>query len=111
MTIAFWFCAAITLISALVSLGYAIAGLRGADAEARTASEYAFSRSLALAIAAIVAMFTASVAFVAAVALAMVIVQLVDAVIGARIPDRVKTFGPAATALVNAAALVWMLAS
>ncbi|PJJ55304.1 hypothetical protein CLV54_3194 [Compostimonas suwonensis] len=72
---------------------------------------YAFARSLALLVVAIVALFTGSVAFVAAIAIAMVIVQVADAVIGVRIRDRLKTVGPAATALVDLAALVWMLAS
>jgi hypothetical protein len=109
MTIAFWLTAAITAISALVSLGYSIVGLRASSGPARTASLYALSRSVALAAAAIVALFAGSVAFVVAVAIAMIIVQAVDAVIGARIHDRMKTFGPAATAIVNAAALVWLL--
>ena len=39
----------------------------------------------------------------------MIVVQAIDAVIGVAIKDRPKTFGPVVTALVNLAALVWML--
>lgn len=72
---------------------------------------YAFARSLALVVVAIVALFTGSVPFVAAVAIAMIVVQAADAVIGGVIRDRVKTVAPAATAAVNIAALAWLLAS
>ena len=70
---------------------------------------YAFSRSLALLVAAIVGLLTGSVFFVMAIAIAMVVVQAGDAVIGARLADRLKTVGPAATAVVNLAALIWLL--
>ncbi|ROS26284.1 hypothetical protein [Cellulomonas sp. PhB150] len=111
MSFQFWLCAVITAISAYVSLGYSIAALRGADAQAKVGSMYALARSVAVAAAATIAPFTSSVDFVAAVALVMVIVQGADAVVGARIHDRLKTYGPAATAVVNAAALVWLLAT
>ncbi|WP_372983781.1 hypothetical protein [Microbacterium sp.] len=109
--ISFWICAVITFVSALVSLGYAAAGLRAAVADEITPSRYALSRSVALAATAAVALFTGSVAFVAGMAVAMIIVQAADAVIGVTLKDRVKTYGPAATAAANTAALVWMLAA
>ncbi|WP_235833396.1 hypothetical protein [Orlajensenia flava] len=109
MTAAYWVCALITLVSAFVSLGYSLAALRGASGDVLTASRYAAARSAALAVAVVVALFVGSVAFVAAIAVAMVIVQAIDAVIGVTIKDRLKTFGPAATALFNLAALIWML--
>lgn len=109
MSPAFWTCAAITAVSAYVSLGYSIAGLRGAEGAARTGSMYAFSRSLALAITATVAPFTRAVAFVGAIALTMVVVQALDAVIGSRLHDRLKTIGPAVTAIADLGALVWLL--
>lgn len=112
MPLAFWICVAITAISAYVSLGYSIAGLRGSDDDAaRTASKYALARSSALAVAATVAPFTQAVAFLVAVAVAMIVVQASDAVIGAGLRDRLKTIGPALTAAANAAALVWLLLS
>jgi hypothetical protein len=109
MSVALWVCGAVTALSALVGLGYSIAGLRGADTAARTGSLYAFARSLALATVAIIAPLTGAAPFVIAIAVAMVVVQAADAVIGAILHDRLKTFGPAATAIVNLGALIWLL--
>ncbi|RFA17693.1 hypothetical protein B7R23_16850 [Subtercola boreus] len=86
-----------------------MAGVRAAVENGRAASEYALSRSIALVAISIVALFTPNIAFVAAAALAMIVVQALDAVIGARSKDRTKTVGPAITAAVNTAALVWLL--
>lgn len=109
MPLAFWICAAVTAISAAVSFGYSVAGLRGSDPGSRTPSQYAVARSLALVVVAAIAPFTGSVAFLTAVAAAMVIVQAADAVVGALRGDRFRTFGPAATVAGNLGALVWLL--
>jgi len=109
MSAAFWFCAAITAVSAYVSFGYSVVGLAGATPASRAALMYAFARSLALAVAATVALLAHSVAFLEAVALTMVIVQSADAIIGGVLRERLKTIGPAATAVLNAAALIWLL--
>lgn len=109
MPLAFWVCAAITAVSAAVSLGYSVAGLVGADGAERTASRYACARSVALTVVAIATFPVGSIPFLVAVAVAMVIVQAADAVIGKLIGDRFKTIGPAATAAANLAALVWLL--
>lgn len=111
MSAAFWICASLTLISSLVSGGYAVIGLREAPRDFRVPSLYALARSTALVSLAVIGLFSASIAFEAAAALSMVLVQGFDAVIGARISDRIKTFGPAITAVANGAALLWMLAS
>ena len=111
MSAAFWICASLTLISSLVSGGYAVSGLRAATRESRVPSMYALARSVALIVVAAFGLFSSSIAFEAAAALAMVLVQGFDAVIGGVISDRVKTLGPAITALVNAVALIWMLTS
>lgn len=111
MSAAFWVCAALTVISSLVSGGYAVTSLRTATPESRVPSMYALARSVALVIVAVVGLFSSSIAFEAAAALAMTLVQGLDAVIGGVISDRVKTLGPAITTLVNAAALAWMLTS
>jgi hypothetical protein len=39
----------------------------------------------------------------------MIIVQACDTVIGLTIKDRMKTFGPAGIALLNLAALIWLV--
>ena len=70
---------------------------------------YTCARSIALAVTAVVALFARSTPFLAAVAIAMVILQAIDAIIGGILHDRLKTLGPALTALANAAALVWLL--
>lgn len=70
---------------------------------------YALSRSCALLVVAVVALTLGLVPFAAAIAIAMILVQAGDAVVGANDGERLKTFGPAATAAVNLAALVWML--
>lgn len=103
-------CSALTIVSSGVSLGYAVAGFRAARGPEKTPSSYALARSAAFAVIALIAPFTASLVFIAAAAIGMIIVQALDAVIGGFIRDRVKTIGPAVTALANAAALVWALA-
>lgn len=109
MSFAFWVCAAITAVSAFVSLGYSLAALRAPGASDRTSSLYAAARSLALAIAAVAALFVGSRDFLVAIAVTMTIVQAADALIGARINDRLKTVGPAATAAANAIAVMWLI--
>lgn len=109
MSAAFWVCAAVTTVSTFVSLGYSVTALARPDAPGRTSSMYAAARSLALAVAAVVAWFARSDSYLIAIAFTMVIVQAVDAIIGVVIHDRLKTVGPAATSLGNAAALAWLL--
>ena len=111
MSLSYWVCAIITAVSAAVSFGFSVAALRGGSKETLIASRYAAARSLALFAVALFALFTASVPFVTAVAIAMVIVQAADAVVGVSIRDRMKTIGPAVITVVNLAALIWMLAS
>ncbi len=106
MSSAFWLCAAITAVSAVVSLGYSVAAVRSPEGPGRTNALYAFSRSLALAVAAVVVLFARSEDWLKAVAVAMTIVQAGDAVIGVQIRDRLKTVGPGLTAAGNLAALV-----
>lgn len=107
MSTEFWSCASVTTVSALVSLGYSTAALRAPGGDAgRVPSMYAFARSLALATTAVIATLAQSEEGVAATALAMVLVQTGDAVIGGAVHDRFKTFGPAATAVVNGVVLL-----
>ena len=79
--------------------------MRSPEGPGRTNALYAFSRSLALAVA-VVVLFARSEDWLKAVAVAMTIVQAGDAVIGVQIRDRLKTVGPALTAAGNLAALV-----
>lgn len=106
MSTSYWICATITAVSAFVSLGYSLVALRSPDGVAATNAMYAFTRSFALAIGATVVLFTQSASWLRAIALAMVLVQAGDAVIGAQLRDRLKTGGPALTAVANLIALV-----
>jgi len=111
MTLPFILCASVTLISAVVSLGFSIAAAVTGSGAARTMALYACARSVALSIASVVPILTGSVQWLLAVAWSMIIVQACDAVIGITIKDRMKTFGPAATAIFNLAAVIWLLKS
>jgi hypothetical protein len=104
-----WACAVITLASALTSPGFSVAAVRAADAPGLANARYAMSRSVALAIVSVVAIAHQSVPWLAAIAVAMVLVQGGDALVGRMKRDAVKTVGPAATALLNLAALLGML--
>jgi hypothetical protein len=55
MTLAMGLCSAITIVSAVVSLGYSVVGLRGATPGSRLASEYALARSIAPGVIAVIA--------------------------------------------------------
>jgi hypothetical protein len=105
----FTICSTITLISALVSLGFSIAAVMNHTGEARTMALYASARSFAFTIVSAVPFLTGSVAWLEASAVGMIVVQLCDAGIGIITRDRTKTFGPAATAIVNFVALLWLL--
>ena len=110
MTMPFVFCASVTAISAVISFGFSIAAVLGSTGESRTLALYACARSGALVIVSAVPFLTGSLQWLEAIAVGMIIVQACDAVIGATIKDRMKTFGPAGTALFNLAALIWLKA-
>ncbi|HEV7640908.1 MAG TPA: hypothetical protein VGO39_08590 [Gaiellaceae bacterium] len=105
---AFWICAGVTALSAFVSLGYAVAAVVS-PGEARTNAMYALSRSVALAVVSLVPLVSQTRSSLLTIALGMVIVQALDAVVGATLHDPMKTFGPASLGLVNLVALVWFL--
>lgn len=105
MTFAYWFCAVVTVLSAFTSLGFSIAALAYGGLNAR----YAFSRSLALAIAGAITLLKLSQTWVEAVASAMVAVQVADAVVGGLQRDAMKTIGPAVLAIINLVALALMI--
>jgi hypothetical protein len=70
---------------------------------------YACARSTALVIASAVPFVTGSSGWLQAMAWSMITVQAGDAVIGAMIGDPMKTYGPAGTALLNLAAVIWLI--
>ena len=109
MTTPFLACAAVTAISAIVSLGFSVAAVRSSAGAARTLALYTAARSLALVIVSLLAFPVGAIAWLEAAAVGMIIVQACDAAVGVTIRDRLKTIGPAATALLNFAALAWLL--
>jgi hypothetical protein len=109
MNVSFIFCALITAVSAVISLGFSIAATLNTANDVRNVALYTCARSVALMLASAVPFFTGSTAWLQAIACCMIIVQVCDAAIGVVIKDRMKTFGPAGTALLNLAALIWLL--
>ena len=89
----FWVCAAVMVVSALVSAGFSLAALGGRGASDIFAL-YAASRSIALPIAAVSAVALRSRGGVKLLALAMALVQLFDAAIGFHIHNPFETYGP-----------------
>jgi hypothetical protein len=111
MTVPFVVCALITAISSIVSFGFSVGAALKTAGEARTMALYACARSAALVLVGAASFLTGSTPWLLAIASCMIIVQAGDATIGALIRDRVKTFGPAGTAVVNLAAMIWLLRS
>jgi hypothetical protein len=90
---AFWYCAAVTAISALVSAGFSLAAVF-ARTPYDTSPLYAASRSIALPIAIAVAIFRHSSSGLAALALVVGLLQLFDGFIGVYTHDASKAYGP-----------------
>ncbi len=111
MPAAYWFCAAVTLVSALTSAGFSIAGMAAATTVARTSSRYAAARSLALAVISAVPLLSPSRPWEESAALAMILVQAIDGLIGGADRDLMKTAGPLSIGAVNALALGLLVAS
>jgi hypothetical protein len=102
----FWICAGFTLFSATVSLTFSLLSLRMA-----TGHEYALyaaSRSVALPLAALYAMARRSRGGIAALALAMTLVQLLDGFIGLHLRDPGRAYGPIGFAAINFGLIMWM---
>jgi len=110
MTRRFWTCAIVTTVSALVSAGFSVVGLLGPSGGG-SFERYAASRSIALLIAVLCCIGFRSRDAIAAIALVMSLVQGFDGLIGVLAHDPAKTYGPFAFALINFAALVWLLCS
>jgi hypothetical protein len=107
---AFRTCATITTISVLVSAGFSVVGLFG-PSRGDIFERYAASRSIALTIAVLCCIGFRSREAIAALALVMTLVQGFDGLIGALAHDPAKTYGPFVFAIVNFAALIWLLRS
>ncbi|SRR5258708_37246982 len=103
---AYWACAGFTLFSAVVSAGFSLLALR--TGSGHEYALYAASRSVALPLAVVYAMALRSCGSVAALAVAMVLVQLFDAIIGFRLNDPGRAYGPLVFSVINFGLLLWM---
>ena len=93
MTTPFLVCATVTAVSALVSLGFSIASVPGTNGQTRTLALYTCARSIAFAIISVVPLATGWSLWLEAVAVGMIILQVLDAGVGVTIRDPKKTFG------------------
>jgi hypothetical protein len=109
-TKAFWVCSVITGVSAIVSASFSVAALFSGSGN-DTSALYAASRSISLPFVAVGCMWLRSRAGIAALAFTMGLVQLFDAVIGARSHDASKTYGPLVLAVATFASVGSMLRS
>ncbi len=100
----YYTCAAITMISALVSFGFSVEAFiksKNMEREAFTNAMYAMSRSCALALSSFVPYFFHSIPYLSAISIIMIVVQAIDAVIGFKIGNKFKTYGPMLTSIGN----------
>ena len=86
MTMRFWSCALITLLSAGVSTGFSLEGLFG-PGSGDSFARYAASRSVALLLTVLIAICVRSRMAIAFLGIAMTVVQAFDGVIGALAHD------------------------
>jgi hypothetical protein len=108
MTLRFWTCALITLLSAGISAGFSLAGLVGPD-RGGSFARYAASRSVALLLTVLIAIGAQSRGAIVFLGIAMTLVQTFDGAIGAIGRDPGRTYGPFALAVLNALAVAWLL--
>jgi hypothetical protein len=107
---AFWICATITAISATVSASFSVVGLLGPGIHDPFAL-YAASRSIAIPLVVLIFLGFRSRAGIAAMALTMSLIQLLDAVIGVISHDSSKTYGPLFLALMGFLSIAFLLRS
>lgn len=101
--------AIVTALSTLPSAYFSGKEVRHADAAVRQVARYLMVRSVALIVVALVALVHQSNGWLAAVAVAMIVVQTSDAFLGAAQRRTLLVVGPGVTALTLAVTLVWLL--
>lgn len=104
MTTRFWSCALMTLLSAGVSAGFSLDGLLG-PSSSDSFARYAASRSVALVLTVLIAIWVRSRVAIGFLGIAMTVVQAFDGVIGVLAHDPSKTYGPFVFAVLNALAV------
>ena len=109
MSLAFFVCAVVTLVSAVVSLGFSLVAVWSSEGTERDVALYASVRSFAFLVLALVPWLSGSVSWLLAAGWGMTIVQGLDAGVGRKMNDRVKTYGPLAVATFNLVAVIWLM--
>ena len=94
----------ITIISSIISLFYATMALRSKGKD--DTAYYAFVRSIAIFILIVLAVIINDRNLLLGCSLLMVLVQLGDAIVGLRISDKLKTYGPLSVAIISLALLL-----
>lgn len=102
----YYVCAALTLISASISLFFSVLTVRKSEGERKITALYVTARSFALVCVSIVPFFIISKELVSITAAAMIIVQFLDGFIGIKIRDKFETLGPFITAAVHLTVLI-----
>ncbi len=96
----FWQCAGMTLLSALVSAGFAVQGLF-TTGSADSFAQYAGARSIALLLGVTCALFVRSRSSIITLAAVMTVVQALDGIIGVLAHNPAKTYGPLIFTILN----------
>jgi hypothetical protein len=109
MNIPFLFCAFITTVSAVISLGFSVAAAFNTANEVRNTALYTCAAKCSLGNSKCGPISDRLNSMAIGDRCSMIIVQICDASIGVVIKDRMKTFGPTGTALLNLAAVIWLL--
>lgn len=109
-TRAFWVCAVVTAVSAMVSAAFSVAGLFGSSPHDPYAL-YAASRSIALPLVVLACLWFRSRSGMVAMAFTMGLVQLFDAVIGLLSHEASKTYGPLVLAIAAFVSAAYLLRS
>ena len=107
LTRTYWVCWAVTTLNALVSAGYSAAALLS-QGDSNVYTQYAATRSIALALVILSLGWFRSTGALLALATVMTLIQLGDAVIGFQIRDAAKSFGPLGLGIITLLALVFL---
>lgn len=102
-------CATLTLISALLGVGFAVKSVRTGERACRINGAYTLARSLALAVLALLPYLIRSRGSLMVATGTMLVVQTADALVGVWIRDRMRTVGPGIMALCHLACLLVLM--
>ncbi|MFD1863010.1 hypothetical protein [Planococcus chinensis] len=105
----YYLCAALTLISASISLFFSLLAVKRSKDDANEKALYVTARSIAFWCISIVPFFMISTEMVVITSLGMIIVQFLDGFIGIKIKDKFETWGPFIIAVAHLVALVFFI--